>query len=136
MGHRIFCGHYSLAVKIERNVSQARLVWMPSPLDFFDRVAIINLPSRPDRLRALRAELHRVGFDIDNEKVTIPFAPRPADTNGFPSRGVYGNFLSHLGILESACGDGLKNVLVLEDDAIFSARFRTIPMVETLSSQP
>lgn len=109
---------------------------LSGPLDFFERVSIINLPSRADRLRALRGELRRVGFDIDNPKVTIPFAPEPADANGFPSRGVYGNFLSHLAILESAYQDGLQNVLVLEDDAIFSARFRTCPMVETLSSQP
>ena len=108
----------------------------PGPLDFFDRISIINLPSRPDRLHALRSELRRVGYDIDNPKVTIPFAPEPADANGFPSRGVYGNFLSHLGILESAYQDGLQNVLVLEDDAIFSARFRTCPVAETLSSQP
>src|SRR5947208_2648046 len=109
---------------------------LSGPLDFFDRVAIINLPSRADRLRALRGELRRVGFDIDNPKVTIPFAPEPVDANGFPSRGVYGNFLSHLGILESAHQDGLQNVLVLEDDAIFSARFRKCPMVEILSSEP
>ena len=108
----------------------------PGPIDFFDRVSIINLPSRPDRLRALRGELRRVGYDVDNPKVTIPFAPEPTDANGFPSRGVYGNFLSHLGILESAYQDGLKNVLVLEDDAIFSARFRKCSLVETLSSEP
>jgi len=87
-------------------------------------------------LRALRGELRRVGFDIDNPKVMIPFAPEPADANGFPSRGIYGNFLSHLSILESARKDGLQNILVLEDDAIFSARFRTCHMVEILSSEP
>jgi hypothetical protein len=109
---------------------------MPSPLDFFDRVAIINLPSRPDRLRALGAELRRIGFGIGNPKVTIPHAPQPSDANGFPSRAVFGNFLSHLDIIETAWRDGLNNVLVLEDDAIFRATFRTSPVTETLASQP
>jgi glycosyl transferase family 25 len=108
---------------------------MLSPLDFFDRVAIINLPSRPDRLRALSAELRRIGFDIGSSKVAIPNAPEPSDANGFPSRGVFGNFLSHLNIIEAAWRDGLNNVLVLEDDAIFRARFQTFPVAERLASQ-
>src|SRR6185437_11361769 len=55
--------------------------------------------------------------------VTIPAAPRPSDSFGFASRSVYGNFLSHLGILEQAEADGLQSVLILEDDAIFSRAF-------------
>jgi GR25 family glycosyltransferase involved in LPS biosynthesis len=109
---------------------------MANPLDFFDRVAIINLPSRPDRLRALGAELRRIGFDIGSTKVSIPPAPEPSDANGFPSRGVLGNFLSHLDIIDSAWRDGLNNVLVLEDDAIFRAQFRTFRVAEVLGSQP
>jgi glycosyl transferase family 25 len=37
---------------------------------------------------------------------------------------VYGNFLSHLSIVEGAYRDGLETVLILEDDAIFSKAFR------------
>jgi hypothetical protein len=44
----------------------------------------------------------------------------PDDSNGFPSRGVYGNFLSHLEIIQCAYRDNLDTVLILEDDAIFS----------------
>jgi glycosyl transferase, family 25 len=108
---------------------------MASPLDCFDRVAIINLPARSDRLRALGTELRRVGFEISSKTVSIPHAPEPADANGFPSRGVFGNFLSHLDIIETAWRDGLNNVLVLEDDAIFRAQFRTCPVTEILASQ-
>ena len=39
-------------------------------------------------------------------------------------RGVYGSFLSHLEILEAAYNDGLESVWTIEDDAIFSKRFR------------
>ena len=93
-------------------------------LDYFDRLAIIHLPEREDRMRALRAELSRIGIDVHSPKVSIPKPPMPETANGFPSRGVYGNLLSHLEILESAYRDGLDTVWVLEDDAIFSKRFR------------
>ncbi|UPK02380.1 hypothetical protein [Bradyrhizobium sp. 170] len=87
--------------------------------EYFDRIEIIHLPERTDRLAALRSELARVGLDIDDPKVRIPNAPRPETTNGFPSRGVYGNFLSHLDIIRRAEADRLESVLILEDDAIF-----------------
>ena len=93
-------------------------------LDYFDRLAIIHLPDRDDRLRALTKELSRIGVDIDSPKVTIPNPPMPETPNGFHSRGVYGSFLSHLEIIEAAYRDGLDTVWVLEDDAIFSRRFR------------
>jgi glycosyl transferase family 25 len=97
---------------------------MTGPLfDYFGRVAIIHLPERVDRLNALRSELEGVGLSVDHPKVEIPAAPVPPDANGFPSRGVYGNFLSHLAIIEKAYADGLESVLVLEDDAIFSKAF-------------
>jgi glycosyl transferase family 25 len=92
--------------------------------DYFDRVAIIHLPQRTDRFRSLKSELASVGLDIHSSKVAIPEPPIPQDPNGFPSRGVYGNFLSHLGIIEAAYRDGLETVLILEDDAIFSKAFR------------
>jgi glycosyl transferase family 25 len=90
--------------------------------DLFDRIEIIHLPARVDRLNALRTELLRLGSSIDCEKVKIPPAPTPTSANGFSSRGVYGNFLSHLDILKRAHSDGLSNVLILEDDAIFSTK--------------
>jgi hypothetical protein len=91
--------------------------------DYFDRVAIIHLPERVDRLAALKSELGGLGLELGSNKISIPVAPVPDEGNGFPSRGVYGNFLSHLDILERAYVDGLDTVLILEDDAIFSRRF-------------
>jgi glycosyl transferase, family 25 len=93
-------------------------------LDYFDRMAIVHLPDRVDRYRALRKELARLGIDIDGPKVVIPDPPMPETANGYRSRGVYGSFLSHLEIIEAAYRDGLDSVWVLEDDAIFSHRFR------------
>ena len=92
--------------------------------DYFDRLAIVHLPNREDRYRALKQELSRVGIEIESSKVSIPDPPMPESANGFRSRGVYGSFLSHLEIIENAYRDGLETVWVLEDDAIFSKRFR------------
>jgi glycosyl transferase family 25 len=90
--------------------------------EYFDRIAIIHLPERRDRFESLWSELRGLGVDIRQPKVQIPHAPRPSEAGGFPSRGVYGNFLSHLSILRQAWKDGLQTIWVLEDDAIFSRR--------------
>jgi glycosyl transferase, family 25 len=106
--------------------------------EFFDRISIIHLPEREDRYTALARELRGLQIDIRESKVEIPFAPKPKDRNGFPSCGVYGNFLSHFDILSRALKDGLQNIWVLEDDAIFSRRMaRTqAALVNKLESAP
>jgi glycosyl transferase family 25 len=93
--------------------------------DYFDRISIVHLPERTDRLALLTPELSRAGLDIKDPKVFIPHAPKPESANGFQSPGVYGNFLSHLGIIEQAYADNLDNVLILEDDAMFRLSFRS-----------
>jgi glycosyl transferase, family 25 len=90
--------------------------------DYFDRISIIHLPERKDRYDALSKELRNLDIDIRGSKVDIPYAPRPDDANGFPSRGVYGSYLSHLETHRQALKDGIESVWVLEDDAIFSRR--------------
>ena len=92
-------------------------------LDYFDRVFIIHLREREDRYLSLVRELRRLGIDIKDKKISIPNAVKSDEAHGFPSKGVYGNFLSHLEILKRAQRDHLGSVWVLEDDAIFSRRF-------------
>ncbi|HKJ75531.1 MAG TPA: hypothetical protein VKA19_15555 [Alphaproteobacteria bacterium] len=91
---------------------------------YFDRVYIINLPSRPDRLKSIMGELDKLGFAGARERIFVPEAPMPEDPNGFPSKGVFGNFLSHFTILRDAQELGLDRILVLEDDAIFLRALR------------
>ena len=86
---------------------------------FIDRVCIINLPEQKGRLQSVKNELEGLGFGPESDQIRVPFAPRPDDAHGFTSKGVYGNFLSHLSILKEARQDGLKRIMVLEDDAIF-----------------
>lgn len=93
-------------------------------LEFLGGISIIHLPSRVDRYRSIEMELEYLGICIRDAKVRIPPAPMPDDADGWPSKGVYGNFLSHYHILKDALESGLPNVMVLEDDAIFSRRFR------------
>ena len=97
----------------------------PAPLlDYFERLYIIHLPERVDRYRALGAELANIGIDIQDPKVCIFDPPRPSDSKGFPSIGVYSCFLSHLAVLKQSLQDGLENVWILEDDAIFRRKLR------------
>jgi len=109
-------------------------------LEYFSRVEIIHLRERKDRYDVLVRELARIGIDINNDRIEIPDAPRPGDSQGFPSRQIYGNFLSHLDILRRARNNQCPAVLVLEDDAIFrtflaDAAFQR-QLVKTLEIEP
>ncbi len=79
---------------------------------FFEGTLVINLPERKDRRRQITRELEAVGMPLEPGGVEIFPAIRPSEARGFPSRGVRGCLLSQLGILESARGRGLKNVLI------------------------
>jgi len=93
-------------------------------IDYFDRVAIINLPESRERLIALSAGLRNLGIPPAHPKVQFPPVPRPAEADGFPSHKVRSNFLAHLEILRNALQDGPESVWVLEDDAMFSHRMQ------------
>lgn len=89
-------------------------------VDYFDQARIINIKSRKDRRLETVEEFTRNGFRIDDEKISFFEAITPTEGNGFPSVGVRGCFLSHLGVLEEAMRLNLKNVLIMEDDIQFS----------------
>lgn len=86
----------------------------------FDRIAIINLPERGDRRRQMAGELRKVGLDLASPGVQLFAAIRPPDAGIFPSRGARGAYLSHLEVLRQARADGVRRLLVLEDDLVFS----------------
>ncbi len=92
-------------------------------IDLFDRIFIINLPSRSDRRREMREMLSRVGLDPDASKVTWYPAIDPRTAGGFQSPGARGCFLSHLAALNLARNAGNRRVLVLEDDCEFAPDF-------------
>lgn len=86
----------------------------------FDRVYVLNLPERADRRREVEVQLRRFGLSLAAEPVRLFRAVRPAEAGPFPSIGSRGCFMSHLGMLREAAGDGLGSVLILEDDLDFA----------------
>ena len=105
---------------------------------YFDRTYVINLPSRPDRLREMKQELARWGVGLGSGKVELFPAIRPADPGDFPSLGARGCFTSHLEILRRALSRGSWNVLIMEDDLVIDSQLAAIEekLVQTLSSTP
>jgi glycosyl transferase, family 25 len=88
-------------------------------IEYFDRTYVINLSDRVDRRRQVAREFSRVGITIPNAKVLFYRATRPTEKGAFVSRGERGCFTSHKQILELACRDKLRNVLICEDDVCF-----------------
>ena len=96
--------------------------------DAFERIYLINLPERSDRLRDALVELARAGIDKEDKRLRIFPGIRPLDAGVFPSRGAHGCHLSHLGIIREAMRDQLQNVLIIEDDiALNSGAFQAQP---------
>ena len=86
---------------------------------FVDRVYVINLKRRPDRLRAFFKRLEQYGWPfkepivyqaIEGDKVGVP----PEFTQG---GGAYGCRMSHLRILQDCLMEDVSSVMILEDDA-------------------
>lgn len=92
----------------------------PTALHHFERIYVLNLKERTDRRQAIEEELQAIGLPVDGHKVRIFEAMRPSDPAGFPSIGARGCFLSHLNALKQARVDGVRSVLILEDDVMFS----------------
>ncbi|WP_367026704.1 glycosyltransferase family 25 protein [Methylococcus sp. ANG] len=95
-------------------------------MDYFDCCYVINLPERRDRRREMEKELERAGMPPESGRVEFFPAIRPESAGPFPSIGAHGCFMSHLGILREARGQGLRNVLILEDDLTFAAQFPAV----------
>ncbi len=88
--------------------------------DYFDRVCLVNLDRRPDRLAECEKRFVPPAW---------PFKPpervRAVDGQLVPwptwwtqGGGAWGVFRSHLGIIERCLNEEVANVLILEDDAL------------------
>lgn len=109
---------------------------MNRPLDYFERIFIINLPSRTDRQAEIAAQLKAIGLSLDDANLELFPAVRPDAAEGFPSIGARGCFMSHLGVLRTAQRLGLQRVAIFEDDLDFAADFnaRIASIIERLAS--
>jgi hypothetical protein len=76
--------------------------------DWFDRICLINLPHRTDRMIECRSEFSKVGLKRYEIVNPIP-NPRPE----------LSLILTNLSIIKQAQADGVERLLVLEDDVHF-----------------
>ncbi|WP_297573689.1 glycosyltransferase family 25 protein [uncultured Deefgea sp.] len=102
-------------------------------VDIVTRIYVINLPERVDRKKEIQYALSNLGIEWQANKVMCWPAIRPNNSNGYPSIGAYGCFLSHLAALQDAQRAEQGWVLILEDDAIFTPAFTTqLPAIAQL----
>lgn len=90
-----------------------------SLLNFFEKSYIINLLERIDRREKMEQELKLLG-SVEPSRIVFFPAVKPADQGDFPSIGARGCFLSHLAVLKEAKRENLNNVLIMEDDLLFT----------------
>jgi GR25 family glycosyltransferase involved in LPS biosynthesis len=82
-----------------------------NPFDFFDAIYCINLDGDPGRWQGASSQFERVG--IDGRVRRFPAIATPSNIHA-------GCALSHRSIVQEAQRQGLKSVLVFEDDVILT----------------
>lgn len=92
--------------------------YRPGQVPAIEKVYLINLRSRPDRLAAFRARQAAAGWQLPEPEIVPAIA---GDLVGVPAYfrqggGAWGCLRSHIGILERCIMDGVSSVLVMEDD--------------------
>ena len=107
------------------------------PFYYFDKVFIINLPSRADRRREMGQQLRLIGLGLEAPIIELFPAVRPGDRGEFDSVGARGCFMSHRSVLQKAAEMGYSRIVILEDDVNFISGFPHYlsGVVESLASQ-
>lgn len=83
----------------------------------FDRVVVVNLDRRPERLRRFWETLGEWPFRKPERFAAIDGTVIPPSAGWERGPGAWGCLLSHRQILRQAIADGISSILVLEDDA-------------------
>lgn len=95
--------------------------------DAFDRVFVLNLAHRPDRLKRVLQHLQDMGL-LGGAPSVIEVVPAVSGDLLPPPKwwgagnGAWGCLLSHTRVIQRAMTEELRNWLVLEDDVVFHPR--------------
>lgn len=90
--------------------------------NFVDRISIISLPHRSERRDTLVSNLEATGLASPDDLTWIEAVDGRKDKPPAwwkAGEGAWGCRESHLKAINQAQADGLKNILILEDDAVF-----------------
>lgn len=90
-----------------------------------DKIYLINLPHRVDRLRVAKMQFAKAG--ISNYTVFPAIDARKLGIKGVveDNQGLIGCFLSHYFILQGALLNGYKRIAIFEDDVLMVEYFKT-----------
>lgn len=83
--------------------------------DYFDRVAVINLDRRTDRMAQFESQTKDLGIDFVRYSAV--------DAQAFGISPMNACRQSHHKVLTDAAADGVKRLLILEDDVEFKSKF-------------
>jgi len=89
-------------------------------IDYFDRICVIFLPERTDRVKQFEKQLSRLGIET-SDIIWFP-GEKYAEAAGFPKSSVRGCVMSHYTVLKQAAEDGVDKLLVFQEDCTFSSR--------------
>lgn len=96
----------------------------------FDKIYLINLAKRKDRMIAVKKELDK--YNINFERFEAVDGSKVVNDTGL-SNGALGCLLSHYEIISSAYKNGAESILIFEDDIEFCEDFNK--KFETLYSE-
>lgn len=95
--------------------------------DLFEKVYVISLKNRPDRLKAVLDKIKAVGWPFKEPELWegVPGASGkvPCPNSFTEGGGAFGCRQSHIGILQHCLMNDIQSVLILEDDADFHTTF-------------
>ena len=96
-------------------ISESASPSIEEAFSYFDKIFVINLSNRPDRLSDFKSQLSLIGLSqlfIDRKVEIFPAISIPND-------GAEGCKQSHYSIVKTAKAQGFSRILVFEDDAKF-----------------
>ncbi len=102
-----------------RIVAEADNVACPLNKMDFDKIYLINLNHRHDRLQKSMAEVERIGLENVKRFPAINAKALGITKKDLDNPGLIGCFLSHFAILQEAVVNNYKRLLIMEDDVTF-----------------